>query len=156
MSQFKRYYLNIFVFGTGMVVLVIELTGSRLLAPYFGNGIFVWSNIITVILLALAVGYWAGGWLADRRPNYDWLMWLVIAAGVMVSFTPVLFKVALIPAVEKFTVYNNSVVMLSLCAAILLFFIPTCLLGMVSPFANRLACQDPSTVGRATGRLYAW
>lgn len=61
----SRFFLFFTVFITGMCVMAIELTASRLLAPYFGASLFIWTNIISVVLLALSLGYYLGGKLAD-------------------------------------------------------------------------------------------
>ena len=57
------------VFATGAAVMVIEILGTRIIGPVFGIGLFVWSALLTVTLGALAVGYYAGGILADRVPS---------------------------------------------------------------------------------------
>ena len=54
---------------TGMAVLIVEITATRILAPHFGNSIFTFSSVISTILAALAVGYYLGGKLADRNPS---------------------------------------------------------------------------------------
>jgi hypothetical protein len=58
--------LFVTVFVTGAAVMVIEIMGTRIIGPVFGIGLFVWSALLTVTLGALAVGYYAGGVLADR------------------------------------------------------------------------------------------
>ena len=61
--------LEISVFLCGAVVMVIELTGSRVLAPYLGTSLVVWTSLIGIILASLSLGYWWGGRVADRRPE---------------------------------------------------------------------------------------
>ena len=61
----RKYYLEIVAFVSGAVVMILELTGSRILAPYVGNSIFVWSSLIGVVLASLSLGYFLGGKLAD-------------------------------------------------------------------------------------------
>jgi hypothetical protein len=68
------------VFVTGACVMVIELLGARILAPYYGTSLFVWSSLITVTLVALAVGYWLGGHVADRVPRAQVLYTLIAIA----------------------------------------------------------------------------
>src|SRR5438128_4122955 len=67
---------------TGAVVMALEIVGSRLLAPVFGNSLFVWGALIGVILGAMSSGYAAGGWLADRYPSGTVLAWLLLLSGV--------------------------------------------------------------------------
>ncbi|MGH7473311.1 MAG: fused MFS/spermidine synthase, partial [Candidatus Methylomirabilales bacterium] len=67
-AQWSRLWLFVTAFITGAVVMALEILGSRLLAPMFGNSLFVWGALIGVILAAMSSGYATGGWLADRRP----------------------------------------------------------------------------------------
>ena len=76
-------FLYITNFFTGAIVMVVELLGTRLMAPCFGTGLYVWTALITVTLVSLALGYRTGGWLADRFPRADLLYGLIFAAGVL-------------------------------------------------------------------------
>ena len=69
---------------TGMAVLIVEITATRMLAPYFGNSIFTISSVIGIVLAALGLGYYAGGLLADRRPSERWFFSLIAVAGFSV------------------------------------------------------------------------
>ncbi|MGH2996543.1 MAG: fused MFS/spermidine synthase, partial [Gaiellaceae bacterium] len=80
--------LSALVFGAGTGTLATEICASRLLAPYFGSSTIVWANLIGLVLLALSVGYWLGGRLADRRPDPRLLGALVLAAAVLVAAVP--------------------------------------------------------------------
>ncbi len=64
----RKYYIYFTVFIAGAVILVLEILGTRIVAPFYGTTIYVWSSLISVTLLALTAGYFAGGWLSDRRP----------------------------------------------------------------------------------------
>ena len=66
----KRIHFNLTIFTAGAVVLIVEILGTRVIAPFYGATIFVWSAMIVVTLGALALGYRAGGALADRRPDF--------------------------------------------------------------------------------------
>src|SRR5438309_11665198 len=94
-----RWFLLITAPATGAVVMALEILGSRLLAPVFGNSLFVWGALIGVILAAMSSGYATGGWLADRRSSGTVLAWLLLGSGAWTLLLagvgqPVMFKVS--------------------------------------------------------------
>ncbi len=143
----------VFLAGTG--TLATEIAASRLLAPAFGSSTVVWANLIGVVLAALAVGYWLGGKVADRRPDPALLGRIVLFAALLVAATPFLAKPLLEIAVSAVDDARAGAVVASFAAVVLLFAPPVVLLGAVSPFAIRLAIDDLATAGSVAGRLYA-
>ncbi|MBN1910243.1 MAG: fused MFS/spermidine synthase [Pirellulales bacterium] len=116
--------------------MIVELTASRVLAPYFGNTLYTWTALIGVILLALSVGYYAGGAIADRYCRVTVLLHLVTAAALFVLLVPVLVGWVL-PTLAPES-HAVDLVWGPLSAALLLFALPGCLLGTVTPFAIKL------------------
>ena len=135
--------------------MATEITASRLLAPYFGSSTIVWANLIGIVLAALAVGYWLGGRLADRRPEARLLGSIVLGASVFVAVIPFAAKPFLDFTVEGIDTASAGAVIGSFLAVLLLCAPPVVLLGMVSPFAIRLAVSSIATAGAVAGRLYA-
>jgi spermidine synthase len=150
-----RFALGALVFGAGIGALATEITASRLLAPYFGSSTVVWANLIGIILAALALGYWLGGRVADRRPDRKLLGWIVLAAAVFVAAVPFAAKPFLDLTVEGLDSASAGAVVGSFLAVLLLCSPPVVLLGMVSPFAIRLGVTSVATAGAVAGRLYA-
>ncbi|MFI5120101.1 MAG: fused MFS/spermidine synthase [Thermoanaerobaculia bacterium] len=143
--------LDAAVFLAGAALMGLEIVGSRVLAPVFGTSLFVWGALITTFLAALALGYAFGGRLADRRPDPAILASLLACSGillVLVFASPQVLLAALGRAAipERFR---------PLVAAAILFGPPSVLMGMVTPFAVRLAAKEIATVGSASGRLSA-
>jgi predicted membrane-bound spermidine synthase len=149
------FALGALVFGAGIGALATEITASRLLAPYFGSSTIVWANLIGIVLAALALGYWLGGRLADRRPEPRLLGSLVLGAAVFVAVIPFAAKPFLDLTVEGLDTASGGAVVGSFLAVVLLCAPPVVLLGMVSPFAIRLAVSSIATAGAVAGRLYA-
>ncbi|KPK89298.1 MAG: hypothetical protein AMJ88_17805 [Anaerolineae bacterium SM23_ 63] len=150
-----RRFLNVTVFAAGMTTLAIELSASRLLGNVFGTSNIVWANIIGLILVYLAAGYFIGGRWADHSPYpntfYRLIAWGAFTAGLVpMGARPVLLNAA--KAVERL---DSAVMVGSFFAVLILFSIPVTLLGCVSPFAIRLAITDTSQAGRISGRIYA-
>jgi spermidine synthase len=143
--------VGVAVFLCGAVLLGLEIVASRVLAPYFGNSLFVWGALIGVVLAGLSVGYWAGGALADRRPTpYLLLAAIAIAAGLVLA----------IPAAdewvqERIVDWDPGPRLNPLLATLALFGPPSVVLGGVSPMAVRLVTRSLDRVGRTAGRLFA-
>lgn len=133
----------------GALIMVIEVLGSRVIGPFFGVSLFVWTSLITVTLVALAAGYALGGYLADRHGNADWLYGLIIAAGVAVCLVPL----AKAPVLKASLALGLRVGSLAGSAA--LFGVPLLLLGCVSPYLVRLVATEMHNLGRTVGGLYA-
>ena len=143
--------LELAVFICGAAVMVLEMAGARILAPYLGSSLVVWSALIGVILASLSAGYWWGGRLADRRPEPRLLAGLILLASLAVAATA-LAKTMLLDFLLRYAAGPR----LSAVAANLLLFAPAAaLLGAVSPFAVRLALSRADQAGATAGRLSA-
>ena len=151
----QGWVLILVVFVAGACSLAVELSASRLLAPYFGTSLFVWANLIGLILLYLTIGYFIGGRLADRYPRPQVLYTLTITAAFLISLIPFLSKPILLWSQSAFSTYSIGVFYGSLVSVILLFAVPMILLGCVSPFAIRLRIVQLGRSGRTAGQLYA-
>ena len=154
-STIQGWLLILLVFVAGACSLAVELSASRLLAPYFGTSLFVWANLIGLILLYLTIGYYVGGRLADRYPRPGVLYGLTIVASFLIGLIPFISRPILLWSQSSFATYSIGVFYGSLVAVILLFAVPMILLGCVSPFAIRLRIQQLGRSGRTAGQLYA-
>src|SRR5947207_5538894 len=151
----QGWILILLVIVAGACSLAVQLLASRLLAPDFGTSLFVWSNLIGLILLYLTIGYYVGGRIADRFPRPAVLYGLTIAAAFLISLIPFLSQPILHWSQSSFASYSIGVFYGSLVSVILLFAIPMILLGCVSPFAIRLSIDKLGKSGRIAGQLYA-
>ncbi|PWB38858.1 MAG: spermidine synthase [Parcubacteria group bacterium] len=147
----NKHRLEIIVFISGAVVMVFELVGSRVLAPFLGSSIFTWTSIIGVILGSLSLGYWLGGRWADREVSYTTLsLILVVAAGLVALMD--LFK-------DPFLFFLSNAISdiraSSFLGALALFSLPSILLGTISPYAVKLKIINVQTSGSIVGNLYA-
>ena len=139
----------------GLTSLGIEFSASRLLAPFFGQSLFIWGTLIGLILIYLTIGYYAGGRLADRYPDARLLFRLTAAAALATALIPVISRPILSLAQTGFAQLSVGLVLGSLASVIVLFALPVILLGMVSPFIIRLRIQRLEAAGNAAGAVYA-
>ena len=145
-----KYKLEITVFTTGAVLMIFELLGSRMLAPFIGTSIYVWSSIIGVIMASLSLGYFFGGKFADRRADYLCLSAIMFAAGIAIlatyfSYEPILRSLVALRSLE----------IIALIASLVLFAIPGILIGTITPYAVKLKLKDVKTTGTTVGTLYS-
>lgn len=143
--------LELIVFTSGAVLLVLEIVASRVLAPFFGNSVYVWGSLIGVFLAGLTLGYFLGGRAADRWPSGVVFSGLVFLAGALTFPIPFVAR----RAMEALVLADLGPRASPLSAAAILFFLPTVVMGTISPFAVRLRARTVTTVGNVAGVLYA-
>jgi spermidine synthase len=148
-------FLGVLVFVVGMASLGAEIAGVRLLAPYFGASTVVWANTIGVVLVALSAGYWLGGRAADRRPHIRALCWIALSAALLLAAVPFAARPLLDAGVQALDAVSAGAFAGSLLAVLVLIALPVLLLGMVTPWALRLAVRSVDQAGTVAGRLYA-
>ena len=145
------WLLHAVVFICGAVLMGLEIVGSRILAPYFGNSIFVWGSLISVVLAALSLGYWLGGMAADRWPRLPVLGALIAIPGIMIALLPFVY-----PPLNQGIASSEMGARLSpFVSSLVLFLVPSVFLGTISPFAVRLQARAVASVGTTAGGLYA-
>jgi MFS family permease len=145
-----RLFVFLIAGWSGFLVMAIELLSGRILAPNFGNSIYVWGGIITVFMLALAVGYLLGGRWSLHDPSLRRLALLLLAGAIAVI--PVIFLAD--PLLDWLFDQIQDPRYGSLASVTLLFFIPTAIAGMVSPYAVRLLVRESAQSGHFAGLLY--
>ena len=133
----------------GALVMVIEVMGSRVIGPFFGVSLFVWTSLITVTLVALSAGYALGGLLSDRRGTPDVLYGVILAAGLATLLVPFL-RAPLLQASAPLGLRAGALV----CSG-LLFGPSLFLLGCVTPLLVKIAAREMASIGRTVGTLYA-
>ena len=142
--------IYLLAFSGGFVIMSLELLGGRILAPYFGSGIYIWGSIITIFMLSLSIGYLLGGRLSVHNPSSSRFAAIFAVAAVL-----------LLPL----TLYAQDLMEFiflrvedprygSLLASVVLFGLPTVILGMISPYSVRLLVENVAESGRIAGALY--
>lgn len=148
LTVFGRAGLYLTVFLTGASVMVIELLGTRMIAPFYGASLYVWSSLISVTMIALATGYFIGGYWADRARRTG-LSLIIALAALLTLFIPWATRTVLLatdPLGLRMGAFASSLVL----------FLPSLtFLGMVGPFAIKLATSQLEGVGTTSGSIYA-
>ncbi|MCW2924334.1 MAG: spermine synthase, partial [Thermoleophilia bacterium] len=146
--------LRVVVLASGTATMALQMCAVRLLAPWVGASIVVWSTIIGLSLLAMSVGYAAGGRLADRSMDGRALARTLTLAAVLVAAVPAVAP-ALLPHVTLGAQGARADLVGSAIGFGALFLAPAILLGVTPPYAIRLALARVDDAGRTAGRLYA-
>ena len=147
--------LYLVVFSVGVSTLGAEIAAARLLAPFFGASTIVWANTIATVLVALSIGYWLGGTVADRRPTIEALCRWVLVGACLVALVPLVAQPFLTVSVEAFDNIEVGAAVGSLVGVLALVAVPVLVLGAVAPWAIRLRVVSVEDAGRTAGRLYA-
>lgn len=144
--------LELYVLGTafvtGAITLVVEILGTRIMSPYYGASIYVWSSLIGVTLGALTIGYLVGGAAADRWPPLRAFALEIVAAALWILAIP-LVRRGVLSATTPLGLKAGSLV-----SAVILFAPPLVSLGMTGPSAIRLVTSDFAVLGRGVGKVY--
>ncbi|MDP9363132.1 MAG: fused MFS/spermidine synthase [Chloroflexota bacterium] len=148
-------FLRPIVFLGGLTSIGIELTASRLIAPYFGGSTFIWANLIGVTLAFLSLGYWLGGRVADRHPSPTLLFAVTAVGAVFAGLIPLMSRPILAASLDAFEQVDVGAFYGSLIGVLLLLALPVTLLGFVTPFAIRLRLDRVDTAGNTAGNIYA-
>lgn len=150
MDKPKKLYLASCIFIAGASVMLIELVGTRFISPIFGSSLYVWTGLISVALGSLAVGYWVGGIIADKRPVFSTLYILFLFIGGAMIPVPFLSDYIMAECYMLFGSIGGG-----FCSTIALFSLPLLMLGMVPPIIIRLRATMIETIGVTAGKLYA-
>jgi len=149
-SRFTKS-LAVLVFVAGMASMSLEFAASRILIPVFGSSIYTWGSLIGVILAGLSLGYHIGGKLADKNPKFLKLCLVIFSAGLYIIFIPFIAPTI----TTAFIQFVSDSQYATLFAVFTLLIVPTFLLGIVAPYAIKLATRRLTELGNVSGNLYS-
>jgi predicted membrane-bound spermidine synthase len=147
--------LGLIVFLGGMGTMMLEFAASRLLGNVFGTSNLVWAVIIGLILVYLTLGNWLGGKWADASPKLETLGFILACSGVSTGIVPLIARPILRISADAFDALNIGLLAGTFLSVIVLLIVPVTLLGMVTPFALRLAIRTSENSGKVSGALSA-
>ena len=143
-----RRSIYLFAVLEGATVMAVELLAARMIAPYFGSSLYVWATVIGFTLLALAIGYFAGGVIADKYGGPDTLLWVLLTASIFLMLMPVSSQWLTIAFVN--ITPGAAVILVSL----ILILPPLLFLGMIPTFLIRKLSARADSAGSNTGVVY--
>lgn len=167
MSPLKQRALLVIGFLMGIAVMGLQTATTRPLTPHFGSDIYVWSSLISVTMMAMMVGYYAGGRLVDWAPRSEALGAGFIVAAAYLALVPMLMQLELIADPDPFfpglkrsalawiSTEVPSLPLGAIISSLILVFIPFTLLSFFSPYCIRLLITDAQHGGRISGSVYA-
>ncbi len=143
---------NIVVFMSSACTLILELIAGRVLAPYVGVSLITWTSIIGVVLAGISIGNYLGGRIADRRASPSTLFVILFASSLTtIGVLGATAVVAGFGVLSQLPLISRIVVL-----TFLIFFLPTFLMGMVTPVVIKLTLANLKTTGNTVGTIYAF
>lgn len=147
----KKYKFEFIILIVNAIYMILELIASRLLSPYFGNTTIVWTSVIGIILLSSSIGNYIGGIIADKEKLQKAIKLILLSSGIMVLIIPLIQS-----SVLDFMLNNiHDIKIGAILSTILLFFIPSMLIGLLSPIVIKLKIDDLKNAGKVSGKISA-
>jgi spermidine synthase len=137
------------VFLASFSLMAIEIVAGRILAPFLGVSLYTWTSIVGVVLAGISLGAWLGGVIADRYPRFSTLGWILLFSAVTA------FSISPLAGILGGTYFSGNLMFRTLFITAVVFLIPSCFLGMVSPISVKLALTGIEGTGSVAGTLYA-
>lgn len=151
MNKLKKIRYEILLFAINAIYMILELIASRLLTPYFGSSNLVWTSVIGIILLSSSMGNFIGGKLADKDNIKKNLKMIILSTGISILVIPLIQ----INVLSQVSTIITSLKIGAIISTILLFFIPSMLIGLISPIVVKLKVKNVENVGKISGMISA-
>ncbi len=146
----RNKYFYFLSFLEGGSVMICELVGAKMLAPFFGTSLYIWAAVLGLTLGGLTLGYFLGGKLSRKYANDPRLLfWVLMIAGLALLLMPFTSNV-IMNATINMSLQTGALISLSV------FMVPPLVcMGMVSPIIINLLTKDADNAGNSAGNVYA-
>ena len=149
MEKIKKHKLEITVFISGAMTMVLELVAARVLSPYVGSSNLIWTSIIGIMLICMSLGYWVGGKIADKGGDIKQLSEFILISAIATSMIPILEIVI----VNNLAEIMKELIVVAIISATFLFGIPSFMLATASPIAVKLKNEEENQIGTISGKI---
>ena len=147
----KKYRYETIIFTVDAICMILELIASRIISPYFGNSNIVWTSVIGIILLSSSIGNYLGGKIADKEDVKKNLKIILIASSLSIFIIPILQNVVL----DMIKDITTNIKIGAIMATVLMFFLPSLLMGLLTPIIVKLKLESLNTAGEVAGKINA-
>ena len=145
-KKFPHLFLVLLIEGGAL--MAVELMGAKLVAPFYGNSLYVWTAVLTITVLGLTLGYYTGGRLAKKGASETTLFVVLEISAVLVLALPMTASIAI--ALTK-----GMDLIAGICVTCILLLLPPMLcFGIVGPMVVSLMSSQLETVGKTAGTVY--
>ena len=147
----KKYRFELILFIVDAISMIVELVASRILSPYFGNSNLVWTSVIGIILLSSSIGNYLGGKIADGKEIDKKLKFILAATTLFVLVIPLVQNLA----IQNVVALTSDIKVGAILSTVVLFFVPSLLMGLLTPIIVKLKLNSLETAGAVSGRINA-
>ena len=144
----NKYFIVAFI--SNFCMMAIEIIAGRILAPYIGVSHYTWTTVIGIVLIGISAGGYFGGKLSDSIPYPNTLGWTLLLGGLSVLSIPPMVNIC-----APYTIHNLPYIPRIVLITTIVFFIPSMVLGMITPIVLKLSIKNLDNVGNVAGKIYA-
>ena len=147
----KKYKLEITVFLSGALTMMLELIAAIILSPYVGSSNLIWTTIIGIMLICMSLGYWFGGKIADKNKENDIriLSNFLLISAVTTSLIPILE----VEFIDSLSSISSNLVLVAIICSTVTFGAPSFILATVSPIAVKIKNNSLDSIGATSGKI---
>lgn len=147
----EQRYPGVVIFVAGFATMAFELAGSRVLGPYFGTSVFVWTSLIGIVFASLSLGYWLGGRLSILKTD-QFVLALILSVSAFFILVTAHGNMYILDRVLK---YIPGLQLRAVVGTVVLFSPASIGFGMILPYAIKIRIQSVKSSGKTIGNLYA-
>ncbi|MBN2790399.1 MAG: spermidine synthase [Candidatus Delongbacteria bacterium] len=144
----RNWFLFLVLLIEGGSLMAVELLGAKLLAPFYGNSLYVWTAVFATTVFSLTLGYFFGGILSEKIPSIK-LLFIIISISAFLTFMLPHTAKTLIQITREMNLHSGILI-----TSFFLITPPLICFGIVGPLVVALLSVDIKTLGKTAGLVY--